>query len=150
MFYINKTNKHFPLYFNNTKTFFISISKTHSIWCTNINPSFRSSHRLIQTCFLAGVVWFLLPVDEKNVLWSSIFRKQHKTQRQWELCSPSWGICFSWVCLCMRLTLFGQLNGPAHHKWTWAEVQGSEIVSRQWPWNMKYVVKHKVKSQARG
>lgn len=43
-------------------------------------------------------------------------------------CSPSWGIYFSWVCLCTMLALFWQLNGPAHHKWTWAEVLGSEIV----------------------
>lgn len=71
------------------------------------------------------------------------FRRETEIMR---VCSPLWEIYCSWVCLCMSLAPVWQMNGPAHHKWTWAEVQGSEIVSR------KYDVCGKIwmKSQTQG
>lgn len=57
------TGNIFTVYFNSTS----SVSETHILWCTNfISPSLRNFHRLIRTCLLAGLVWFLLPADKKN------------------------------------------------------------------------------------
>lgn len=63
LFILTKHRQHFYIVF---QYHIICLWNTYPVVYKQIYPSLRNFHRLIRTCLLAGLVWFLLPVDKEN------------------------------------------------------------------------------------